>query len=99
MMPFTPHIAEEMWEALGELELISKSPWPKTNRKLLESDNVTIAIQVNGKRRSLITFSKSLEKKEIESLALADKNIKKILNGALPKKVIVVPGRIVNVVL
>ena len=99
MMPFTPHIAEEMWEALGELELISKSPWPKTNRELLESDDVTIAIQVNGKRRSLITLSKSLEKKEIESLALADKNIKKILNGALPRKVIVVPGRIVNVVL
>jgi leucyl-tRNA synthetase len=99
MMPFTPHIAEEMWEALGELELISKSPWPKTNRELLESDDVTIAIQVNGKRRSLITLSKSLEKKEIESLALADKNIKKILNGALPRKIIVVPGRIVNVVL
>ena len=99
MMPFTPHIAEEMWEALGELELISKSPWPKANRELLESDDVTIAIQVNGKRRSLITLSKSLEKKEIESLALADKNIKKILNGVLPRKVIVVPGRIVNVVL
>jgi leucyl-tRNA synthetase len=99
MMPFTPHIAEEMWESLGELELISKSPWPKTNRELLESDDVTIAIQVNGKRRSLITLSKSLEKKEIESLALADKNIKKILNGALPRKIIVVPGRIVNVVL
>ena len=99
MMPFTPHIAEEMWEALGELELISKSPWPKANRELLESDDVTIAIQVNGKRRSLITLSKSLEKKEIESLALADKNIKKILNGALPRKIIVVPGRIVNVVL
>jgi leucyl-tRNA synthetase len=88
-----------MWEALGELELISKSPWPKANRELLESDDVTIAIQVNGKRRSLITLSKSLEKKEIESLALADKNIKKILNGALPRKIIVVPGRIVNVVL
>ena len=99
MMPFTPHIAEEMWEALGELELISKSPWPKANRELLESDDVTIAIQVNGKRRSLITLSKSLEKKEIESLALANENIKKILNGALPRKVIVVPGRIVNVVL
>jgi len=99
MMPFTPHIAEEMWEALGELELISKSQWPKANRALLESDVVTIAIQVNGKRRSLITLSKSLEKKEVESLALADENIKKILNGALPRKVIVVPGRIVNVVL
>ena len=99
MMPFTPHIAEEIWKALGELELISKSPWPKTNRELLESDNVTIAIQVNGKRRSLITLSKSLGKREIESLALLDENIKKILNGTLPRKVIVVPGRIVNVVL
>ena len=99
MMPFTPHIAEEMWSTLGGQGLASLSSWPKLDKSLLENDDVTVAIQVNGKVRSLITFSKSLGKDDIESLALSDDKIKKILNGALPKKVIVIPGRIVNVVL
>ena len=98
MMPFTPHIAEEMWIALGGKGLISQSQWPHVNQGLLENDDLTIAIQINGKRRALITYSKFLEKKEIESLALSNENIVKILDGKNPKKVIVVPGRIVNVV-
>ena len=99
MMPFTPHIAEEMWSTLGGQGLASLSSWPKLDKSLLENDDVTVAIQVNGKVRSLITFPKSLGKGDIESLALSDDKIKKILNGVLPKKVIVIPGRIVNVVL
>ena len=99
MMPFTPHIAEEMWFALGEKGLISQSKWPKVNEALLENDNVTIAVQVNGKKRTLMTFPKSLSKEEIEYLALSNDNITKILAGITPKKVIVVPGRIVNIVL
>ena len=99
MMPFTPHIAEEMWAAIGGQGLASQATWPKLDKSLLESDEVTLAVQVNGKVRSLITFSKSLAKNEIELLALSDEKIKKILNGSLPKKIIVVPGRIVNVVL
>ena len=99
MMPFTPHIAEEMWSTLGGKGLASLSSWPKLDKSLLEDDDVTVAIQVNGKVRSLITFSKSLGKDDIELLALSDDKIKKILNGVLPKKVIVIPGRIVNVVL
>ena len=99
MMPFTPHISEEMWLALGETGLISQSKWPKVNKALLENDNVTVAVQINGKKRTLMTFPKSLSKEEIESLALSNDNIKKILAGAPPKKVIVVPGRIVNIVL
>ena len=99
MMPFTPHIAEEMWLTLGGPGLISQSSWPNVNQELLENDDITIAVQINGKRRTLITYPKSLEKKEIESLALSNENIKKILNGKDPKKIIVIPGRIVNVVL
>ena len=99
MMPFTPHIAEEMWAAIGGQGLASQANWPKLDKSLLESDELTLAVQVNGKVRSLITFSKSLAKNEIELLALSDEKIKKILNGSLPKKIIVVPGRIVNVVL
>ena len=70
MMPFTPHIAEEMWFALGEKGLISQSKWPKVNEALIENDNVTIAVQVNGKKRTLMTFPKSLSKEEIEYLSL-----------------------------
>ena len=99
MMPFTPHIAEEMWLTLGGQGLISQSSWPNVNQELLENEDITIAVQINGKRRTLITYPKSLEKKEIESLALSNENIKKILGGKDPKKVIVIPGRIVNVVL
>ena len=99
MMPFTPHISEEMWFALGEKGLISQSKWPEVNKTLLENDNVTIAVQVNGKKRTLMTFPKSLSKEEIESLALSNDNIIKLLAGITPKKVIVVPGRIVNIVL
>ena len=99
MMPFTPHIAEEMWFILGGEGLVSQSSWPNVNQELLENDDITIAVQINGKRRTLITYPKSLEKKEIESLALSNENIKKILGGKDPKKVIVIPGRIVNVVL
>ena len=99
MMPFTPHIAEEMWEALGEPGLVSVSPWPKANKILLENEDITVAIQINGKKRTLITHSKSLEKKEIETLALSNDTVKKILNGKIPKKIIVIPGRIVNVVI
>ena len=99
MMPFTPHIAEEMWLTLGGQGLISQSSWPNVNQELLENEDITIAVQINGKRRTLITYPKSLEKKEIESLALSNENIKKILSGKDPKKVIVIPGRIVNVVL
>jgi len=98
MMPFTPHIAEEMWLTLGGQGLISQSSWPNVNQELLKNDNITIAVQINGKRRTLITYPKSLDKKEIESLALSNENIKKILGGKDPKKVIVIPGRIVNVV-
>ena len=98
-MPFTPHISEEMWFALGEKGLISQSKWPEVNKTLLENNNVTIAVQVNGKKRTLMTFPKSLSKEEIESLALSNDNIIKLLAGIAPKKVIVVPGRIVNIVL
>ena len=92
MMPFTPHIAEEMWLTLGGQGLISQSSWPNVNQELLENEDITIAVQINGKRRTLITYPKSLEKKEIESLALSNENIKKILGGKDPKKVIVIPG-------
>lgn len=73
-------------------------PWPKADPALLEDDAVTLPIQINGKRRAEITVAKDMPKDQIESLVLADETVLRFLDGAAPKKLIVVPGRIVNVV-
>ena len=99
MVPFTPHIAEEVWALAGGTGLASQAKWPKADPNLLVEDTVTLPIQVNGKRRSEIKIAKDMAKDQVEALALADEQIKKLLAGSTPKKVIVVPGRIVNVVL
>lgn len=78
--------------------LIANAPWPVADESLLVEDTVTLPIQVNGKRRSEITVAKDLPKDEVEKLALADEAVIKALAGGQPKKLIVVPGRIINVV-
>ncbi|NIZ12978.1 leucine--tRNA ligase [Phaeobacter sp. HF9A] len=98
MSPMTPHLAEAMWEMLGGEGLIANAPWPVADEALLVEDSVTLPIQVNGKRRGEITVAKDLDKAEVEKLALAHEAVQRVLEGAAPKKVIVVPGRIVNVV-
>ncbi|MDJ0640477.1 MAG: leucine--tRNA ligase [Paracoccaceae bacterium] len=99
MAPMTPHLAEEVWAMQGGEGLVANAPWPKADESLLVDDTVTLPIQVNGKRRSEITVSKDLPKDEVEKLALEDEAVKKALAGGQPKKLIVVPGRIVNVVI
>ncbi len=99
MSPMVPHISEELWEILGEKILIAKQAWPTVDETFLTDDTIIIPIQVNGKRRSQIEVQKNLGSPEIEKLALADIALKRALNGNDPKKVIVVPGRIVNVVI
>ncbi|MFQ6547080.1 leucine--tRNA ligase [Aestuariibius sp. 2305UL40-4] len=99
MAPMTPHLAEEVWQMLGGDGLIANAPWPEADESLLTEDTVTLPIQVNGKRRSEISVAKDLPKSEIEALALADDAVQRALNGGAPKKLIVVPGRIVNVVI
>ena len=98
MAPFTPHLAEEVWAALGGEGLIVDAPWPEADEALLVSDVVTLPVQVNGKRRAEITVSSDLPQAEVEALALAEAGVVRALAGASPRKVIVVPGRIVNVV-
>ena len=78
--------------------LIANAPWPKADEAMLTSDTVTMPIQINGKRRSEITVSKDATKEEVEKIALADDAVTKALAGGAPRKLIVVPGRIVNVV-
>ncbi|MGI3164383.1 leucine--tRNA ligase [Pseudooceanicola sp. 200-1SW] len=98
MSPMTPHLAEEIWALLGGEGLIAKAPWPVADEAMLVEDTVTLPIQVNGKRRGEITVPKDMDKAEVEKLALASDGVVRSLDGAQPKKVIVVPGRIVNVV-
>ena len=99
MSPVTPHLAEEIWANLGGTGLIADAPWPTADADMLVEATIVLPIQVNGKRRSEITVPKDMPKEEVEKLALADDAVRKALAGAAPKKLIVVPGRIVNVVI
>ena len=96
--PMMPHLAEECWAALGHETPISSSPWPVADRSLIVENTVTLPIQVNGKRRGEIVVARDADAKAVEAAALADESVQRALDGKAPKKVIVVPGRIVNVV-
>jgi len=98
MSPFVPHLSEEIWETLGGEGLVAEAAWPAADESLLVEDMVTLPIQVNGKRRSEITVPRDLGREEVEKRALEDNAVQKALAGGTPKKIIVVPGRIVNVV-
>ncbi|AUW56961.1 leucine--tRNA ligase [Sphingobium sp. SCG-1] len=97
--PMTPHLAEEAWADIGGEGLIADAAWPDVDPALLVEDEVTIACQVMGKLRDTITVPKGTPKDELERLALAAPNVMRTLDGAAPKKVIVVPDRLVNLVL
>ncbi|HUR44094.1 MAG TPA: leucine--tRNA ligase [Aestuariivirga sp.] len=96
--PMMPHLAEECWTVLGNKSAVIDIPWPEPDPALLAEDEITIAVQVNGKRRDEIRVRKEASSKEIEAMALALESVKRALAGRPPKKVIVVPGRIVNIV-
>ena len=99
MAPMTPHLAEDIWAHQGGEGLIIDAPWPVADEAMLVESSVTLPIQINGKRRAEITVPKDMSKEEVEKIALSNEAVLKSLDGATPKKVIVVPGRIVNVVL
>ncbi len=99
MSPFTPHLSEEIWAMLGGEGLIANAPWPVADETMLVEDTVTMPIQVNGKRRSEIAVAVDAAKSDVEEMALKDEAVVRALDGAAPKKVIVVPGRIVNIVI
>ncbi len=96
--PMMPHLAEECWRALGHQTFVAQTAWPSFDPALLKSDTVTIAVQVNGKRRGEVVVARDADNKTVEAAALAEEGVKRALDGAAPKKVIVVPGRIVNIV-
>ncbi|TPG51718.1 leucine--tRNA ligase [Sphingomonas glacialis] len=96
--PMAPHLAEEAWAAAGNQGLIADAPWPKVDAALLVEDEVTIAVQVNGKLRDTLTLPKGHPSDAVEAAALASDKIVRILEGKAPRKVIVVPDRLVNIV-
>jgi leucyl-tRNA synthetase len=98
MAPMVPHLAEEVWTDLGGAGLVAQADWPKADPALLVEDNVVLPIQINGKRRAEISVPKDMAADEVERIVLADETVARFLDGKAPKKLIVVPGRIVNVV-
>ncbi|MFV2002714.1 MAG: class I tRNA ligase family protein, partial [Paracoccaceae bacterium] len=99
MAPMVPHLSEEIWQAAGGAGFVVDAAWPRPDTSLLIADTVTMPIQVNGKRRSQITVPKNFPKEEVEKLALADDAVRKALNGGVPKKLIIIADRIINVVI
>jgi leucyl-tRNA synthetase len=98
MSPMVPHLAEEVWAAQGGEGLVARAPWPKADPALLVEDTITLPVQINGKRRAEIQVPADMPASEVEKVALADDAVVKFLAGQPVKKLIVVPGRIINVV-
>jgi leucyl-tRNA synthetase len=98
LSPFVPHVAEEMWEMLGNGEMLVNHPWPAYVEELSVRDETEIVFQVNGKIRSKANVPSDISKADMEKMALADERIKEFTAGKQIRKVIVVPGKLVNVV-
>jgi leucyl-tRNA synthetase len=96
--PMMPHLAEECWAALSHKSLVAEAAWPRVERDLLIEDTLTLPVQINGKKRADVTVPRNAGAAEIETAVLALDAVKRVLDGKAPKKVIVVPQRIVNVV-
>jgi leucyl-tRNA synthetase len=98
MAPMMPHLAEECWSALGLSGLAATTPWPAVDRALLVEDTIVLPVQVNGKKRGELTIAIDASQADIEKATLALDPVRRALDGQVPKKVVVVPKRIVNVV-
>ena len=98
MAPITPHVAEELWEYLGKPYSIHMQPWPEVDEAATVEEQVTLVVQVNGKVRDRITVPVTIGETEARSAAIASPAVQKFLGGRTPKKVIVVPGKLVNIV-
>ena len=98
LSPIVPHITDAIWAALGHEEELINAIWPKSDPEALEQSEIKIVIQVNGKLSSNITVDKNADKEQIEALALEDEKVKRKIEGKTVRKIIVIPGRLVNIV-
>lgn len=96
--PFAPHLAEELWQTLGQEGSVHTAPWPTWDESLLVEATVTIAVQMNGKVRAEVVVAKDADTATLEAAALENDRIKELLGNKKPARVIVVPGRLVNIV-
>jgi leucyl-tRNA synthetase len=98
LAPMMPHLAEECWEAMGCEGLAAEASWPEADRSLLVEDAITLPVQVNGKKRADVTVARDADQTAVEHAVLALDAVQRALDGKPPRKIIVVPQRIVNVV-
>ncbi len=98
LAPFAPHITEELWHEMSHDDTVHVGHWPKWDEKYLKSDTMTIIVQVNGKLRAKLELSSDMDKQGVEAAALADENVQKFTNNKPPKKMVYVPGKLVNIV-
>jgi leucyl-tRNA synthetase len=98
LAPMMPHLAEECWETLGQPGLVAETPWPTVDRSLLLENDVTLPVQVNGKKRADVTLARDADQAAIEAAVLSLDAVQKAMEGKPARKIIVVPQRIVNVV-
>ncbi|WP_208249411.1 leucine--tRNA ligase [Rhizobium sp. T1470] len=96
--PMTPHLAEECWTALGNSALLARTDWPHYDEALVVENDVVLPVQINGKKRAELTISRDADQNAVTQAVLALDDVRKLLNGQTPKKIIVVPQRIVNIV-
>jgi leucyl-tRNA synthetase len=98
LAPLCPHIAEELWQRLGHTDSLVHGPFPVADEQYLVQETVEYPIQVNGKVRARVTVPADADKDAVQAAALAEERVVELLAGGEPRKVIVVPGRLVNVV-
>ena len=98
LAPFAPHITEELWREMGHDDTVHVGHWPKWDEKYLKSDTMTIIVQVNGKLRAKLELPSDMDKQGVEEAALTDENVQKFTNNKPPKKMVYVPGKLVNIV-
>ena len=98
LAPFAPHITEELWHEMGHDDTVHVGHWPKWDEKYLKSSVMTIIVQVNGKLRAKLELPSDMDNQGVETAALADENVQKFTNNKPPKKMVYVPGKLVNIV-
>jgi leucyl-tRNA synthetase len=98
LSPFAPHLAEELWHLLGGGDTLAYEPWPKFDPALTKADEIEVPVQINGKVRLRLMVPAEISKEELEKAALADERVRPLIEGKQVRKVIVVPGKLVNIV-
>jgi leucyl-tRNA synthetase len=98
LAPYAPHVAEELWQALGHATTLTYEPWPKFDPALTKADEIEIPVQVNGKMKARLTVPAEIDDVSLEKAAMADAKVQEALAGKSVKMVKVVPKRLVNIV-